>query len=714
MDTSTASAGLSAPSSANVAPVVLSRNASQPLAQQLAQRFAARIQQRLLLPGARLPSVRDCARHHGVSPYTVVAAYDQLLAQGLLEARKKRGFFVRETRALPTRTPFAPTEAPAPLPPPVDASALIRGMFQADARRSPGLGTLPAEWLDLALLQSTLRRLAAQADDALLSGYGEPLGDERLRRALSRRLLDIAVQAGPEQIMSTVGATHGLDLITRSFLSPGDAVLVDDPGWAIEYARLSQAGMRLLPVPRGAHGPDIAVMRRLIEEHRPRMYVRCAAAGARARSPDRRGRHLRPVRAESRATSGGAGPAATHDLRLGLLEDAVAGLAGGLRRGQPGSHGAADGAQAGGLAHDQSADGSRGRAVPGARPVAQARRAHRLAAGGGAPALRAAGRVGGLPLRLDAPGLFGWVEVGVDTERLAPMMMDQGWLIAPGILFSPTRTPGTLMRINFATSQDPKFLASLGEDPGSGARGDAALKRADQLAQEGQARPIHAQRRQRGGRRCRMAQTPRRIATLQKVERVLERLGAGAELPQPLTYPFRRRAVVEPKRRLAKPARSSTPRDQARMEPPRRPQRFQHASARVGNADPVEQHLSNLPRTRQTRVRCRRIFRAAGPQACRGEQQPVHASIGKASSRERSGKRRRSGSLISALTSSNDRSSNDSCGGASSTGEAMARSCGGKPNMGLLNEGAYVPQPRWRFLGSRTIDVVREPSTSWW
>eukprot|EP01136_Pigoraptor_vietnamica_P042805 Opistho-1_new@17397 len=77
----------------------LARGASTPLAQQLARRNAERIQQRLLLPGARLPSVRECARHHGVSPYTVVAAYDQLLAQGLLEARKQRGFFVRETAA---------------------------------------------------------------------------------------------------------------------------------------------------------------------------------------------------------------------------------------------------------------------------------------------------------------------------------------------------------------------------------------------------------------------------------------------------------------------------------------------------------------------------------------------------------------------------------------------------------------------------------------
>ena len=58
-------------------------------------------------------------------------------------------------------------------------------------------------------------------------------------------------------------------------------------------------------------------------------------------------------------------------------------------------------------------------------------------------------------------GLFGWVDVGVDTERLAQRLLDEGWLIAPGLLFSATRRAGTLMRINFATAQDAKFWTRL-------------------------------------------------------------------------------------------------------------------------------------------------------------------------------------------------------------------------------------------------------------
>ena len=52
----------------------LTREADTSLTEQLSGRFAERIRQRLLAPGARLPSVRECARRHAVSPHTVVAA----------------------------------------------------------------------------------------------------------------------------------------------------------------------------------------------------------------------------------------------------------------------------------------------------------------------------------------------------------------------------------------------------------------------------------------------------------------------------------------------------------------------------------------------------------------------------------------------------------------------------------------------------------------
>jgi len=465
----------------------LSRASSVPLAQQLAQRFAERIQQRLLLPGARLPSVRECARHHGISPYTVVAAYDQLLARGLLEARKQRGFYVREATARPeAQAPAArarqPASAASALPAPFDATALIRGMFQADARSAPGLGTLPAEWLDLPMLQSAMRRVLAQSEgaDQLALQYGEPGGDARLREALARRLADLGITAAPGQVISTVGATHGLDLITRTLLKPGDAVLVDDPGWAIEYARLTQAGMRLLPVPRGAAGPDLEVMQRLVEQHRPRMYVTVSVL----HNPTGHTLSLAAAHQILKLAETGdfliveddtyAWLAPNHAPRLSALDGLkrtlyVSGFSKILTPAWRVGYLAASPAHIDKLTELKllstlTTSPMLDRAVAVCLEQGQLRRhAERVMARLDAARTRSARLAleAGCGFVTPPQGLFGWVDVGVDTERLAQRLLDQGWLIAPGLLFSATRRAGSLMRINFATSQDAKFWQAL-------------------------------------------------------------------------------------------------------------------------------------------------------------------------------------------------------------------------------------------------------------
>src|SRR5690606_13950035 len=89
-------------------------------------------------------------------------------------------------------------------------------------------------------------------------------------------LTAIDIPAGPEQIVVTVVATHALDIVSRTLLRPGDAVMVEEPGWALEFARLEALGMRILPVPRGPDGPDLEAMERYCsadDGHKPRLFV---------------------------------------------------------------------------------------------------------------------------------------------------------------------------------------------------------------------------------------------------------------------------------------------------------------------------------------------------------------------------------------------------------------------------------------------------------
>lgn len=451
----------------------LRRDGDATLAEQLAQRYAERIRGRLLQPGARLPSVRECARRHRVSPTTVVAAYDRLLAQGLVEARRQRGFFVREPRVA------APRPGLAPRPPPVDATALIRSMFHRDhGRADPGMGTMPADWVDLPLLHGALRR--AMAGDTPFGRYGDPAGDPGLREALSLRLADLGIRVDAGQIVTTAGATQALDLVSRALLQPGDAVLVDEPGWAVEFARLAQLGMRVLPVARGAAGPDLDQMRRLLEAHRPRLYVTVSvlhnptgqslALGSAHELLKLADAHdLTIVEDDTYAWL-----APPHAPRLAALDGLqrtvyVSGFSKILAPDWRVGYLAAPPALAGRLVDLKLLTALSTPTLP-ERAVAWClgqgllrRHAERIGARLDAARTRTCALAEGAGCRFVTPpqGLFGWVDAGVDTQRLAEAMLDQGWLTAPGALFHATPRASSLMRVNFATAQDARFWQAV-------------------------------------------------------------------------------------------------------------------------------------------------------------------------------------------------------------------------------------------------------------
>jgi DNA-binding transcriptional MocR family regulator len=461
----------------------LSRGADTTLTEQLCARFAEQIRQGLLAPGSRLPSVRECARRHGVSACTVVAAYDQLQAQGLVEARRQRGFFVRETAIEARRPGPDPTrDKPRHSPLAISATMLMRGMLQRPGDLPmPGHGTLPVEWLDLPMLTSALRRVgssAAHTPHALQ--YGEAAGDARLRNALAARLADVGVPAVPEQIITTVGATHALDVVTRTLLRAGESVLVDEPGWSVEYARLAALGLRALPVPRGEDGPDLAVMQRLIEAHHPRMYVTVSvlhnptgaslSLGAAHRVlrlaqqydlhvvEDDTYVHLAPTHLPRMAALdalertiyvSGYSKILTPSWRVGFIA-APAALVDRL----------VDTKLLSTLTTPSLTEQALAHCLEHGLLRRHAERVHARLDEARARTVRLAEAH---DCRFAAPprGLFGWVDVGVDTERLARVMVDDGWLLAPGALFHATPRPTTLMRINFATTQDARFWRAL-------------------------------------------------------------------------------------------------------------------------------------------------------------------------------------------------------------------------------------------------------------
>lgn len=469
---------------------MLMKTASQSLTQQLAERVAERIRTGLLVPGARLPSVRQCALQQEVSPSTVVAAYDQLLAQGLVEAQKNRGFYVRKqpfehvNKANDATEKGANPSSPTPgaggflaQHVPVNATALIRGMFNPSGKPQPGMGVFPADWLETSFMATAVRKVTnARSLQALSLQYGEPAGDTGLRQSLAQKLATLNVPASASQIITTVGATHALDIVSRTLLRAGDYVMVEEPGWAIEFARLAALGMRILPVPRGPDGPDLGVMARYCELHSPKLFVSVSVLHnptGYCLSPGSAHRVLQLAHAQNfhiveDDTYSHLAP--DHATRLCALDGLqrtiyVSGFAKIL----------APGWRVGYLAAPPdlferfldtkllatlTTPALLEKALAWCIDQGQLRRhAERIRTRLNLARARSVKLALAAGCQFAAPptGLFGWVDTGVDTDWLAQRMLDEGYLLAPGALFHATRQPGTLMRINFTTTQDAQF-----------------------------------------------------------------------------------------------------------------------------------------------------------------------------------------------------------------------------------------------------------------
>ncbi len=198
--------------------------------------------------GAALPSSRSLAAQLGLARNTVVAAYDLLIAEGYVQARRGARATVAELRR-PQRPTAAPVEdarlAPFWRTPFLDGSrqgALPERSFRLgipDHRHFPH-----ALWRRL--VAQELRRFARQP-----FAYPPSAGLPALRAAIAMHAAQArAVACGAEDVLVTSGAQQAFDLLARLLVTPGQTqVAMEDPGYPPIRAAFAAAGATLLPIP---------------------------------------------------------------------------------------------------------------------------------------------------------------------------------------------------------------------------------------------------------------------------------------------------------------------------------------------------------------------------------------------------------------------------------------------------------------------------------
>ncbi len=239
--------------------VELDPAAAEPMFLQIARGISADIQRGRLLAGTRLPGSRSLATTLNVHRNTVVAAYEELLAEGWLKSSPASGTFVADI--LPPSIGRNCTDPPHRLRQPGYPLPQHSAYLPTDTPRDSGVLTMGDGVSDPRLLSITefgrkyRRILETYRLDVLSYGYAQ--GHPRLCQALSQMLNTArGLDTDGSQILVTQGTQMALNLVARALIRPGDVVIVETLGYRPAWAVFQQYGAHLIPVRVDAEGID--------------------------------------------------------------------------------------------------------------------------------------------------------------------------------------------------------------------------------------------------------------------------------------------------------------------------------------------------------------------------------------------------------------------------------------------------------------------------
>ncbi len=248
--------------------VALDASSTVPLYRQLYDSIRTAVVSGQLAPGLKLPGSREMARELGVSRNTAAGAFEQLVAEGYLEARTGAGTFVSEQ--IPDELLYAAkktnlqsrrkTRTRRELSTRGKKIAATRVGFPLDNRHPrpfapclPSVEDFPFQiWAKLAAHR--LRRPVRS-----LLNYGEAAGFRPLREEIAAYLgAARAVRCEAEQVVVVSGAQQAIDLTARILLDAGDRVWIEDPGYLGSRGAFLASGAEIVPVPVDEEGINVA------------------------------------------------------------------------------------------------------------------------------------------------------------------------------------------------------------------------------------------------------------------------------------------------------------------------------------------------------------------------------------------------------------------------------------------------------------------------
>lgn len=250
--------------------IPIDKQSEEPIYQQLIRHFTAQIDSGRLQQGERLPPSRDLAKQLGIGRISVVSAYNELQAKGLISAHPGRGTFVTGPDFGGAAFTVGRGRASTSLIPPHQN---IRDMMRMAEK--PGViglngGVPSSDFLPLEAFKWAIDNVL-QRDGVEAITYEEPEGYMPLREATRDYVTSQGIDCRAENILITGGAQQAIDLVIQSILNPGDLLLVSNPTYLgvldISHAR------RVVPlgIPTDSDGIILSALEDLLIEHNPKL-----------------------------------------------------------------------------------------------------------------------------------------------------------------------------------------------------------------------------------------------------------------------------------------------------------------------------------------------------------------------------------------------------------------------------------------------------------
>ncbi|MCJ0972771.1 GntR family transcriptional regulator MpaR [Pseudomonas sp. PS1] len=217
--------------------------------EKFADEIAELIRSGVLKVGEKVPSVRHASRTYGVSPSTVFQAYYLLEDRGLIQARARSGYFVREHAKRPLPEPEISPRLSETTD--VDVSELVFSVLASlrdpttvpfgSAFPSPEL--FPLQRLARSMAQTVREMPAREVVAEMTSGHPD------LRRQIALRYSVSGVLPPMDELVITTGAMEALNLCLQVVTEPGDLVAIEAPAFYATLQVLERLKLRAVEIP---------------------------------------------------------------------------------------------------------------------------------------------------------------------------------------------------------------------------------------------------------------------------------------------------------------------------------------------------------------------------------------------------------------------------------------------------------------------------------